>query len=85
MFYSISDLIGLFIGVLVTAVPIALVVWLVVALLGIGRSSSTQRDHPDVRAWDQGREIGRLEQEIADLRRRIGDLERRQQQPFPGD
>ncbi len=60
-------------------------IWLVVALLGIGRSSSLTREQLDARAWDQGREIGRLEQEIADLRRRIGDLERRQQQPFPGD
>ncbi|CAN5296550.1 MAG: hypothetical protein H0U38_08275 [Chloroflexia bacterium] len=72
------------IGMIITAAPIILVVSLVALLLKVYRPSPSRRDQLDARAWDQAREIGRLEQEIADLKRRIGDLERRQQ-PFSGD
>lgn len=84
MLYPVDHFVEFLIAVLMTAAPILLVIWLVVAVFGAFRQSPSPRDQVDSRAWDQGREIGRLEQEIVDLKRRIGDLERRQQ-PFAGD
>lgn len=84
MLYPVNDFLELLIAMFLTLAPILFVVWLVFAVLGAFRSDSPQREHGDTRAWDHGREIGRLEGEIADLRRRIADLERRQQ-PSTGD
>ncbi len=77
-------LLDLIIGTIITATPIILVVSLVALVFNLYHPFPSRRDQLDARAWDQGWEIGWLEQEIADLKRRIDDLERRQQ-PLSGD
>lgn len=82
--YPMTEFLEFLIAMAVSIAPIMLVIWLVFAVLGMFRSTPSQRDQLDARAWDQGREIGRLEQEVAELRRRIADLERHRQ-PYAGD